>query len=252
MRSEKYLCPLCFCNKLRANPFFERIHVRFKSMNWKFLSIFFCVLLLNARCGYAQIGIGGGFEYGTAAFISKSVFVRRPSMAISGMLSIAPRDSKIFPSFTYLLKNMVVSVANSYYAGQTGTATDQHFALNLNYRTALEGDYYQYFIGGGIARISPRKTLNDQWGNPIILIDSAGSENIYPLIQLGAKYMHRILSNSSFYFGVEANLKYIRMHSENVYALQYGAASAPATISGDVIFPGILLHLNYIFDRKEE
>lgn len=30
---------------------------------------------------------------------------------------------------------MVVPVANSYYAGQTGTATDQHFALNLNYRT---------------------------------------------------------------------------------------------------------------------
>ena len=96
-----------------------------------------CLILLQSvyNCGYAQISIGGGFEYGTAAFISKSVFVRRPSMAISGTLSIAPRDSKIFPSFTYLLKNMVVPVANSYYAGQTGTATDQHFALNLNYRT---------------------------------------------------------------------------------------------------------------------
>ena len=64
--------------------------------------------------------------------------------------------------------------------------------------------------------------------------------------------MHRILSNSSFYFGVEANLKYIRMHADILYAIEYAAASVPATISGDIIFPGLLLHLDYIFDRKEE
>jgi hypothetical protein len=221
-------------------------------MRAKTVSICIFLSLSYFSNSYAQIGIGSGFEYGTAIFINKQVYIRRPSMGISGMMSYAPRESKIFPSFTYLLKNMVVPIANSYYADQTGTATDQHFALNLNYRTALEGDYYQCFIGGGIARTNPWKTLSDQWGNAISLIDSSGSDNIYPLIQVGGKYMHRILSNSSFYLGIEANLKYIRMHSENGYALQYGSASVPATISGDIIFPGLLLHLDYIFDRKEE
>gem|GEM_PF-6692019 len=224
----------------------------FITIGWKVISVCVFLLLSIVSVGYAQIGIGGGFEYGTAIFINKQVYIRRPSMAISGMLSLAPRESKIFPSFTYLLKNMVVPVANSYYADQAGSATDQHFALNLNYRTALEGDYYQCFIGGGIARINPGEALSDQWGNATSLIDSSGSGNIYPLIQLGGKYMHRILSNSSFYLGIEANLKYIRMHSENGYALQYGSASVPATISGDIVFPGLLLHLDYIFDRKEE
>ena len=226
----------------------------YSSPKYRWRAIFSgCILLLlfDPVCGYAQLGIGGGFEYGTAAFVNKPVFVRRPSIGVSGMLSYAPRESKLFPSFTYLFKNIVVPVNNSYYPGQDDYANYQHFAINLNYRTTQESNYYQLFTGIGIARIRPEKNLNDGQGNAMTLIDTT-SGNLYPMIQVGGKYMHRILSNSSFYLGLEANLKYIRMHSANTYYLQQGASSVKATIGGDVIFPGVQIHLDYFFDGNEE
>ncbi len=217
----------------------------------KAVSICIFLFLSDSNCGYAQMSIGGGFEYGTAAFINKGIFVKRPSIGISGMISYAGRESKLFPSFTYLLKNIVVPVDNNYYTGVEDFAKDQHFALNLNYRTTFESDYYQLFMGVGIAHISPEKNLSDGQGNAMTLTDTA-SVSIYPLIQAGVKYMHRILPNSSFYVGIEANLKYIRMHSENVFYLQQGTGSVKATIAGDIIFPGVQIHLDYFFDRNEE
>jgi hypothetical protein len=208
------------------------------------------LLLFNASCGYAQLGIGGGFEYGTGVFINNRVFAGAPSLGISGMLSYAPRESRLFPSLTYLLKTMVVPVNNGYYSGLEDVATVHHFVLNLNYRTTGEPNYYQLFMGIGIAKITPETNLTDMRGNPITLIDTA-SVSLYPVIQAGGKYMHRILGNSSFYLGLEANLKYIRMRSENVYYLQQGKSSVKATIAGEIIAPAVQIHLDYIFGNEE-
>ena len=212
-----------------------------------------CILLLqlDANCGYAHLGIGGGFEYGTAAFINNGLFIKRPSLGISGMLSYAPRESKVFPSFTYLLKTIAVPVNNSYYKDQADLATSQHFVLNLNYRTSPESNYYQLFMGGGVSKIKPGTNLSDNNGYAMKLVDTA-TANLYPIVQVGAKYMHQILGNSSFYLGLEANLKYIRMHSENVYYLQQDKNLVKASIGGDVIFPSVQIHLDYFFDGKEE
>lgn len=222
---------------------------RYKSRWWAF---FVCIFLWlsNSNWGYAQIGIGGGFEYGTGAFINDGFFIKRPSLGITGMLSYAPRESKLFPSFTYLLKTMVVPVNNSYFANLSDLAKTQHFVLNLNYRTSPESNYYQFFMGVGASKITPETDLSDNNGYAVKLIDTAAA-NLYPIVQLGAKYMHRILENSSFYLGLEANLKYIRMHSDNVYYLQQDKNLVKASIGGDVIFPSVQIHLDYFFDGNE-
>lgn len=210
------------------------------------------LLLAVTHPGYAQLGIGGGFEYGTAVFTNKEIFVGKPSLGFSAMLSYAPRKSKLFPSVTYLLKNMVVPVNNSYYSQQNDIARGHNFALNLNYRTSTyEPNYYQLFMGIGIAKISPEVNLSDKQGNALTLIDTT-SVSLYPMVQVGCKYMYRILSNSSFYIGVEANLKYIRMHSADVDYLQQGSNIVKASIGGEIICPGIQVHLDYIFDGNEE
>ena len=74
-----------------------------KLMWWKLFSVCVILLLSVPYNGYGQIGIGGGFEYGPALFVSNGVFARRPALGITGIISYAPRDSKLFPSVTYLL-----------------------------------------------------------------------------------------------------------------------------------------------------
>jgi hypothetical protein len=217
-------------------------------MSGKALSACIFLLLLASNYGYAQIAIGAGFECGTAVFINKGVFAGRPSVGLAGILSYAPRESKLFPSVTYLIKNIVVPIDNDHYPGLNGLATSQNFALNLNYGTRCESTYNQLFIGIGIAKIRPQTDLSDKMGNAVTLIDTANF-NLYPMIQIGGKYMRRILNNASFYVGIEAHLRYIRMHSENVYYLQQDLSSVKATIAGEIISPGLQVHLDYFFGR---
>lgn len=217
---------------------------------WRGLCVAVLCLVSGTDNGYAQLGIGGGFEFGTAAFVNPA-FIRKPSLGIAGMLSYGLRDSRIFPSFTYLLKTIAVPVNNSFYKDLTAPATSQHFVLNLNYRTTDNPDYNLFFLGVGVSKIKPNEGFNDGNGNDITLIDTA-SANLYPVMQGGVKYMHRILGNSSFYVGLEANLKYIRMHSENVYYLHQATSMVKATMGGDIIFPSVQIHLDYFFDGKEE
>lgn len=224
---------------------------KYKQTWWIVLSAAIFLMLLTTPAANAQVGIGGGFEYGTAAVINNGVFIRKPSIGIAGMLSYAPRDSKVFPSFSYLLKTIYVPVANDIYQDVNAPATDQHFALNINYRTTLESDYHLLFIGVGVAKINATKNLVDEDGNAITLTNTLPTAHLYPLVQAGGKYMHRILPNSSFYVGLEANLKYIRMHSDDVYYLQQGTNSVKATVSGDIVFPGLQVQLCYFFERKE-
>ncbi len=237
-------------NQQQIRFYRETMNKRDGTRWWRFF--FTCIfLLLASGYGYAQLGIGGGFECSPAVFISNGVFVRRPSLGISGMLSYAPRDSRLFPSFTYLLKSIAVPVNNDYYPGLYDFARNQNFVLNLNYRTTDEQNYYLLFMGIGVANVSPGAHLNDEQGRPVTLVDK-GSSNLYPVMQVGGKYMYRILNNGSFYLGLEANLRYIRMHSGNVYYLQQGKNSVQATIAGDILFLGVQIHLDYFFDRNEQ
>jgi hypothetical protein len=221
-------------------------------MWWKNCAVCLFLFLLASNCVYAQLGVGGGFELGTAAFINKAVFVESPSIGISAMVSYAPPESTLFPSVTYLLRNTVVPVENDIYLKQRGIVTSQNFVLNLNYRTTDESNYYLLFWGIGIAKMRPETDLSDRLGNAITLIDSLPSTHLYPMIQAGCKYMHRILGNSSFYVGFEANIKYIRMHADNVYYIQQGSTFTKATITGDIVTPGVQVQLAYFFDGKEE
>jgi hypothetical protein len=221
------------------------------TIRWRVtVTIIFMISSIGNRA-YAQLGIGGGFEYGTALVLNNGIYARRPSMGVSGILSYAPRESKMFPSFTYLLKSIALPISNDRYSGLVDFATCQNFALNLNYRTTEEPDYYLLFMGIGLATINPDTYLYDNNGNTLTLIDTA-SVNRYPLIQLGGKYMHRILGNSSFYLGLEANLRYIRMHPDVPCYLQEGRSLANARIGGDIISPGVQIQLNYFFDKGEE
>ncbi len=239
-------------NKHSSNPFSWCMGKRYKQVWWIAVSTAIFLLQVATSCTYAQIGLGGGFEYGTAAVVNNGIFIRKPNMAITAMLSYAPRDARLFPSFTYLLKTIYVPVANDTYPNINVPATDQHFALNLNYRTNLESDYHLLFLGVGVAKINAVTNLIDEQGNAITLTNTLASAHLYPLMQVGGKYMHRILPNSSFYVGLEANLKYIRMHSDDVYYLQQGSNSVKAAVAGDIIFPGLQVLLAYFLDGKEE
>ena len=200
---------------------------------------------------YAQLGFGGGFEYSMPVFVNNQVYAKRPALGNCGVLSYCPRDSKLFPSFSYLIKSMMVPVFNTFYNGQDVLATNHNFELNLNYRRSDENNYSVLFIGLGVAQIVPETNMNDNRGNPLSLIDT-GNTHLYPLAQIGGKLMHRILPNSNFYVGLEASLKYIRVHSNDAYYIQNGNNYYKATIAGDIIYPGIQLQLYYFFERGKE
>ena len=215
-------------------------------------ALLFCPLLfLCIVKDYAQLALGAGFEYGLPVFVNKQVFVKTTSLGIGAVLSYCPPRSRVFPSVTYLIKSNHVPVGSQYYNTFDDYATYHNFALNLNYRTTEETHYSLFFIGIGIAGIKPGSGLEDSHGNALTLIDT-GNIKIYPLVQGGVRYMHKILQNGNFYLGLEANIKYIRMHSDNAYYIQQGATISKATINGDIIFPGIQVQLIYFFERAAE
>jgi hypothetical protein len=212
---------------------------------------FFILSLLLPGVDYAQLGAAGGFEYGTPILVNKSVFIRRPSVGICAMVSYCPPEGRLFPSLSYLKKNIIVPVHNSAYEGQDDNAAEDNFVLNLNYRTTDKEHYTLVFAGIGVANIIPQHSLNDKLGNPMQLRDT-GSITLYPLMQAGCRYMRRILPNSNFYLGLETDIKYIRMRSDNVYYIWQGSSATRASIGGNVIFPGVQVYLQYFFGKESE
>ncbi len=214
----------------------------------KFLFIF---LLLLPVVDYAQLGIGGGFEYGAPIFINSPVFAGRPSIGIGAILSYMPPAGRLFPSFAYLKKNILVPVNNGVYDKQDDFAAEDDFVLNLNYKPTDKEHYTLVFAGIGLANIVPEHHLNDRAGNSLELRDT-GSVTKYPLMQIGCIYMHRILPNSNFYVGAEASMKYIRMHSDNVYYIWQKNNFTKASIAGNAVIPGVQVYLQYFFAKESE
>jgi len=198
----------------------------------------------------AQWSIGGGVGYGTAMFVNGAFFAARPAMSACGDLGYMPGEGRLFPSFSYMLRTTHVQVQNAHFHDLEDLAREQHFALQLNYRDRLEQHYHLFFLGIGVANIRPDKVMSDQYGYDIIMNDT-GSIHLYPLVQAGARIMRRILPNSGFYLGLEANVQYVAMHNENRYYLQQGTILVPATIGGDILLPGIAVKLLYVFDKVE-
>ncbi len=145
----------------------------------------------------AQLGLAAGWEYGTAMFANSPFFIRRPSSGIYTELCYAPPESRIFPSFSYMLKTIPVPVRNTFFNNPDDFAKFQHYILKLNYRMSEEQHYHLLFLGIGVASILPETVLSDQQGNAIALIDTANT-HLYALVQAGVQYMRRILPNPAF------------------------------------------------------
>lgn len=216
----------------------------------RIIALLFVALRMAVPCR-AQLGIGGGMEYGMAIFANKPVFVKRPAAGVCAELSFSPGESRLFPSFSYLLKSILVPVHNTSFSNEGDFATMQNLMLKLNYRTSDGPHYSLLFFGVGAASIVPENDLSDNQGSAIAIADT-GSINLYPAVEMGIRYMQKILPNGGFYLGLEGSVRYIRMHSQNDYYLRQGTTLASATIGGDIILPGIAVTLQYFFIRNGE
>lgn len=214
--------------------------------------------MLLALCGYthqagAQLYAGAGFEYGLPIVAGRQTFVKTAPVGFAADVGCLVPHSRLFPSFTYLLKEIRLPVANNTYSNLSDQATSNVYALNMNYKPIGNDDNYTaLYLGIGVAKINPDRNLDDNTGNALSLRDT-GSNDLYPLAQLGIQYRHRILPNSNFFLCLEANVRYISFRNNNRYYLGYGSnsASVPATINGSIYFPSVFIHLDYVFGRRE-
>ena len=207
------------------------------------------VLFAGSAC--AQVAVSTGVECGFPFFVNRQGYYNLESFGLRTDVSYQPRNTTLYPSASFLLTYMQLPVYASNYSGLNVFASNRSLMLNLNCKSDRENNNFLIYGGLGVAQIQPNGNVYNTNSTDLQLV-SLYNINLYPAINAGCKFYHRLPVRRPIYVTFEANLTYIRMYAnDNEYYIQSYNARQKVSIYGDILFPGAVFSMCYIFERRE-
>lgn len=203
----------------------------------------------------AQLIVGIGSSIGASYFLDRQAYYNSLSPGIGLHISYCPPNniSAFYPSASFYIHQMQIPVFSSLLDGLTIPATSKCWLLNLNYKLTDNENNFIAYGGIGVSHIAPDVTASVYYGPGSIALAliNEGNSEYYPTLNTGIIYLKHISKKAPLYLGIDGQLKYIYIYQNGKYYVQNTSVREEAYVSGNMIFPSLVISINYAFERRD-